>query len=51
MKPSTKTDGAAPAKKRYQPPELKVYGDLAAITSTGGTLSKNDQHGQDKSIP
>ena len=37
------------AKKPYQRPELRIYGDLVAITSTGGTTGKNDQHGSDKS--
>jgi hypothetical protein len=51
MKPSTDKEDVAKAKKPYQRPELRVYGDLTAITSTGGTASMNDQHSSDKSIP
>jgi hypothetical protein len=50
MNPSTGKDDAATGKKVYQPPQLRIYGDLTAITSTGGNAAMNDQHSADKSI-
>ena len=46
-KPST-DDGAARPKKPYQSPELKVYGDLTAITSNVGGTGKQDGSGTGK---
>jgi hypothetical protein len=45
--PSNKTSqkAAKAAKKPYQAPCLRIYGDIRALTATAGFTSKNNDHG------